>query len=578
MNKNFTLLIGGIQGEGVVSTGISLMKALSRRGYYTLSERKFSSRIKGGNTHVAITIAKKEEVNSVESCYDMIMAMDQDSIHLNMHQLKPKGILLYDEDIKIDEEWTDGLRSIALPLSAIAKKHGKLFMKNTSVIGCLGKVTGFTYEVLQEMVTEAYGNKGEEVLDQNIAVLKTAFNHASTTISRASFFDSEPAQAKKKMMMIGNEAIAIGAVVAGCRFMAGYPITPASDVMENLALIFPLVGGKTVQTEDEVAAIAMTIGASHAGVRSMTATSGPGMTLMGEGLGLAGMTETPIVVVDAQRAGPSTGMPTKMEQSDLSFLYHAGHGEYAAIILSPSTLQECYEMTVDAFNLADRYQCPVIIMTDLNLSLSAKTIDEISFSEPVIDRGQLASTEILESSYDGGFTRYQLTENGISARAIPGTKGGQHQVTGLEHNELGRPSDHPENRKAMMDKRMKKTDPLKEREGIILEGKASGSTLFLTFGSLYGTLKEAWMRTGKNVDLARIGRIKPLPVKQLETLMDQYEKIIVVECNYHGQLANIINQETGQPQKVKSITRYDGKGFSIEEMMEIMDRWCQEWK
>ena len=575
MDKSFTLLIGGIQGEGIVSTGISLMKALSCKGFYTLSERKFSSRIKGGNTHIAITIAK-EEVNCVETNYDMIMAMDKETIELNICQLKSEGTLLYDEGIKVEEKWIDGLRSVSLPISEIAKDHGKLFMKNTSVIGYLGKVAGFTYEALQEMVTEAYGKKGEEVLEQNIAVLKKAFHDASTMLASSSFFDSKQAEGKKKMMMMsGNDAIAIAAVVAGCRFMAGYPITPASDVMENLVNLFPLVGGKMMQTEDEVAAIAMTIGASHAGVRSMTATSGPGMTLMGEGLGLAGMAETPIVVVDAQRAGPSTGMPTKTEQSDVSFLYHAGHGEYPAIILSPSTIKECYEITIDAFNLADRYQCPVIIMTDLNLSLSAKTIDEIPYSQPVIDRGQLASSELLEPFFDGGFARYQLTESGISARAIPGTKGGQHQVTGLEHNELGRPSDHPKNRKVMMEKRMKKTDPLKEREGIILEGNASESVLFLTFGSLYGTLKEAWERTGRKVDLGRIRQLKPLPIKQLKTLMNQYEKIIVLECNYHGQLANIISQETRQPEKIESITQYDGKLFSIEKVMKAMDRWCQ---
>lgn len=574
VNKYFTVLIGGIQGEGVASVGISLMKALSRKGYYTLSERKFSSRIKGGNTHIAITIAK-EEVNHVESSYDVIVAMDQESIHLNMHQLKSNGILYFDEDMTRNEEWVDRLHSIALPLSEIAKDNGKIFMKNTSVVGYLGRIVGLETEDLIKLIKEAYAGKGDEILEQNLAVLSTAIEHASTLINRASYFDTDIQVTNKKMIMIGNEAIAIGAAMAGCRFIAGYPITPASDVMENLARIFPSLGGKTVQTEDEVSAIAMVLGAAHAGVRSMTATSGPGMTLMAEGLGLAGMTETPMVVIDAQRAGPSTGMPTKMEQSDLSFLYYAGHGEYAAIILSPSTIQECYEITIEAFNLADQYQCPVIILTDLNLSLSAKTFDQLRFFEPIIERGEFASSELLDSFYDGGFPRYQLTKNGVSARALPGTKGGQHQVTGLEHNELGRPSDHPENRKVMMEKRMKKITPLEKRQSITVEGNRTGDILFLTFGSLYGIVKEAQLRTEKSVDIARIGQIRPLPLHQLEELLEKYKSIIVIECNYHGQLAKIICQETKQPEKIKSVTKYDGNTFSVEEIIEAMDRWCQ---
>ncbi|RQD70113.1 MAG: 2-oxoacid:acceptor oxidoreductase subunit alpha [Tindallia sp. MSAO_Bac2] len=572
MMEKFTMLIGGIQGEGVVSTGISLMKALSRKGYYTLCERKFSSRIKGGNTHIIITVSE-EEVTCVESTYHVIMAMDQESIDLNFHQLRQDGILFYDQELQVSENLSGNKKVIPLPITETAKDQGKSFMKNTSVIGFLGKMTGFAYDELEEIIKNAYGKKGQETLTQNLAVLKVAYNNDSFDSTMAPSFQHK--KGKAKMMMMGNEAIALGAVMAGCRFMAGYPITPASDIMENLALYFPQIGGKTVQTEDEVAAIAMTVGASHAGARSMTATSGPGMTLMGEGLGLAGMIETPIVVVDAQRAGPSTGMPTKTEQSDLSFLYYAGHGEYSSIILSPSTVTECYEMTVEAFNLADQYQCPVIILTDLNLSLSPQTIDAIPFENPPIQRGLFASETFLSSYKDGGFPRYKITENGLSERALPGIPGGQHQVTGLEHNELGRPSDNPDNRKKMMKKRMLKTEPLKNRNEIIVEDQLNGKTLFMAYGSVYGVLKEASKRSESDVDIARIRQIKPLPVDQIKKLMAQYDSIVVVEENFNGQLAQIIRQETDRTSDIVSLTRYDGNNFTIEEILDEMERWCK---
>ncbi|SDY40949.1 2-oxoacid:acceptor oxidoreductase subunit alpha [Tindallia californiensis] len=573
MRKNYTILIGGIQGEGVISTGINLMKALSKKGYYTLGERKFSSRIKGGNTHIIITISN-EPVNCIESSFDLILAMDQESVYENVHRLHSKGMILHDQAIEIEVDKKETQQQISLPISQIAKDQGKLFMKNTSAIGFLGKVLGITYQELERAVVEAYGAKGEDILSENLTVLHDSFENDACR--KAAFFETNipmSGSENSKMIMIGNEGIALGAVMAGCRFMAGYPITPASDVMENLSIFFQKTGGKIVQTEDEISAMAMSIGASYSGVRSMTATSGPGMTLMGEGMGLAGMTETPIVIVDAQRAGPSTGMPTKTEQSDVAFLYYAGHGEFSSVILTPSSIEECYELTIHAFEIADYYQCPVIILTDLHLSLSPKTIDAIPYNSQIINKGKLAEKEKLKDFADGGFPRYQLTEDGISPRAFPGTFGGQHQVTGLEHNELGRPSDKPDNRIKMMKKRMHKTDALMENEEIIIEGEG-GDVLFLAFGSVYGVIKEARLRIDFSVDVARIRQIKPLPLKQLERIMNNYKKIIIVEENFNGQLAQIIRQELRQQEKIISITRYDGENFTLEEMMESMKRWC----
>jgi 2-oxoglutarate ferredoxin oxidoreductase subunit alpha len=332
-----------------------------------------------------------------------------------------------------------------------------------------------------------------------------------------------------------------------------------------------------IQTEDEIAAVTMCIGASYAGVRSMTATSGPGLTLMMEGLGLAGMTETPLVVVDAQRAGPSTGMPTRTEQSDLFSLYYAGHGEFPMIILSPSTIQECYELTMEAFQMADRYQCPVILLSDLNLSLSPQTIEAFRYAPRTVNRGETDNEESLQSDVEKIYPRYALTESGVSPRTFPGTIGGVHQVTGLEHTVLGRPSDKPENRQKMMDKRLRKTEPLKDQNAVFIK-ENGGKILCLTIGSSWGVLQEAVQNTGLHIDIAHISRIRPLPERQLKQLLERYTKVIVMEHNQQGQLAGILRGEVGFSDNLVSLTRYDGESFKVYEVRDKLKRWCDEWK
>lgn len=571
MSWKKTILIGGIQGEGIASTGVNLMKSLSEIGYFAYGERKFSSRIKGGNTYIMVTISD-ERVTCVTSYIDVILTFDHETIHDNRHLLTDDGLILADEQLEIEDT-----EIISLPLTKLAKEHGSLLMKNTSAIGFLGKMLDIDKGVLEESIQKAYHRKGEKVVNENNKVLRAAYE---TRVEKLELFKGlPPLESKDKdlMMLIGNDAISLGALMAGCRFVAAYPITPASDIMEFMGRVLPEEKGVMIQAEDEIAAVTLCIGASYAGVRSMTATSGPGLTLMMEGLGLAGMTETPLVVVDAQRSGPSTGMPTRNEQSDLASLYYAGHGEFPMIILSPSTIEECYKLTTEAFNLADQYQCPVVLLSDFNLSISPQTIPAIEYHQPVVNRGFLATDQELMEDNADGFERYALTESGISPRVFPGTKGGIHKVTSLEHTVSGRPSDRKGNRVNMMNKRNRKLEVLWDQNSVIVEERG-GKILCLTFGSNWGVLETALKEFDLPIDIAHISRIKPLPVSQLETLFSKYHKIVVMEQNQRSQLTEIIKQEVGFNDKIINLTKYDGEAFRTLEVAEQLKRWCSEWK
>lgn len=560
MVNNITVLMGGIQGEGVVSGGFNLMKTLSRLGYYTYGSRQFSSRIKGGNTTITIH-ASTEKSLCIPHKADIIIAFDSETISNNKELLKDKGIIFYDNVIKVDKD--DNFLMIPLPITEIAKEAGSAIMKNTCEMAFIGRILGIDQEIFIDSIKEKFAKKAETVIAQNLKVLEMSYNYP-LDIPYGNQLNISGGDAVPRPMMIGNEGIALGAIMAGCRFMAAYPITPASEIMEYLGGILPKFGGLMLQVEDEIAAVNMIIGASYAGTRSITATSGPGLTLMQEGIGLAAMTETPLVIVDTQRAGPSTGLPTKHEQSDIFSLYFSGHGEYPSIIIAPATVEDCYYDTIRAFNLADEYQCPVIILTDLSLSLSPQTIEPFSFKKDIINRGKL----INEAGND--FKAFAFTEDGISERLLPGTFGGEHHVTGLEHNETGLPSDNAENRKRMMDKRFKKLKPLEEGEEVHITKNHKKPILLLAFGSNYGVIKAAVEMGGNQVDFGYIKLIKPLPKRQLKGLLEEYERVIIVENNYHGQLAKIIISEMGNMEKILSITKYDGNPFTPNEVLEEM--------
>lgn len=563
-------MLGGTQGEGIVSTGNTLIRALSRAGYYTYGCRTFSSRIKGGHTNYRIDI-HTEKILSTKDQLDILVAFDQESIEINYSKLKKGGLLIYDDIImvkdSIDQAAQEGIHILPAPLTAIAKKHGSTLMKNSATVGLLGKLLQLPISYLEEVIRTIFKKKGTEIIDKNLSILEEAYEiHLEDASIYTPYRLPNIDHRRKRASMLGNEAIALGALAAGCRFMSAYPITPASEVMEYLTKKLPHYGGAMVQTEDEISAVTMAIGASYAGCRSMTATSGPGISLMMEGIGLAGIGEIPLVIVDVQRGGPSTGLPTKHEQSDIDSLYYGPHGEIPSIILAPYTVEECFYQTIEAFHLADQYQCPVFILSDLTLGLSRQTIDDLDKNTIIIDRGAMASDKDLNEINETFFKRFQFTEQGISPRSIPGQPFGMHHVTGIEHVEEGKPSEESVNRKRMMDKRLNKVASLKEKDGIELFGALDSHLLVLAIGSNYGLIKRAVEENQYPAAYGVFQRIKPFPETQMKRLLEKYDKILVLENNATAQLASIIKQEAGCHHKIFSLLKYDGNPFTLEEI------------
>lgn len=566
--KQLSWKVGGQQGEGIDSTGEIFSTALSRMGYYLYGYRHFSSRIKGGHSNTKIRISIRP-IRAVSDDLDVLVAFDQETIDLNAHELHDRGIILADE--KFNPTVPEGVsaRLISIPFTKIAQDVGMAQMKNMVAVGASSALLSLPQHAFQEVIEEKFSRKGQQVVDKNMKAIQAGVDRVlQETGGALEELKLEPSDGQKRLYMIGNDAIALGAIAAGCRLMAAYPITPSSEIMEYLIKTLPQFGGTVVQTEDEIAAISMVIGANYGGVRALTASAGPGLSLMTEAMGLSGMTETPAVIVNTQRGGPSTGLPTKQEQSDLNAMIYSTHGEIPKIVIAPSTAEECFYDTIQAFNLADRYQCPVIILSDLAVSLGKQTVEPLDYDRIAIDRGKLITDaeglEPLENSQL--FKRYAMTEDGISPRVLPGVKNGLHHVTGVEHDETGRPSENARNRKAMMEKRLRKlAEGIHFQDPVYTDIRHDQPDLLLVgINSTRGVIQEGMERLeadGVKVNHLHIRQVLPFPVGEVEPLVRQAKRVIVVENNATGQLANLLKLYVGGGEKILHVGKYDGNPF-----------------
>ncbi|MCK2001962.1 2-oxoacid:acceptor oxidoreductase subunit alpha [[Brevibacterium] frigoritolerans] len=564
--------VGGQQGEGIESTGEIFCIALNRLGYFLYGYRHFSSRIKGGHTNNKIRVSTTE-TRAISDDLDILVAFDQETIDVNYKELHEGGIIIADAKFKpVCPEDTKAELYI-VPFTEIAAELGTSLMKNMVAIGATCAVLGMEISVFNDVVDEIFGRKGEEIVKKNMDAITAGYKAMEVLLGeKLGAMELEKADGQKRMFMIGNDAIALGAVAGGCRFMAAYPITPASEIMEYLIKKLPQFGGTVIQTEDEIAAATMAIGANYGGVRAITASAGPGLSLKMEAIGLAGITETPIVIVDTQRGGPSTGLPTKQEQSDLMAMIYGTHGEIPKIVMAPSTVEEAFYDTAEAFNLAEEYQCPVIVLSDLQLSLGKQTVQPLDYGKVEIRRGKLVDFEIEEPENKSYFKRYEVTEDGVSPRVVPGMKNGIHHVTGVEHDETGRPSETALNRKLQMDKRMRKLNNLTNTFQTPVYKNTpheEADLLILGFNSTRGTIDEAIGRLetdGMKVNHAQIRLIHPFPADEVLSLVQSAKKVVVIENNATGQLANIIKMNVGHVNKIKSILKYDGNPFLPHEI------------
>ncbi|MBB6444196.1 2-oxoacid:acceptor oxidoreductase subunit alpha [Bacillus benzoevorans] len=560
--------VGGQQGEGIESTGEIFSIALNRLGYYLYGYRHFSSRIKGGHTNNKIRVSTTQ-IRSIADDLDILVAFDQETIDVNYKELHENGIIIADSKINPKKPEDTKASMYAVPFTEIATDLGTSLMKNMVAVGASCAILNLDINVFKDVVHEIFGKKGQQVVDKNMEAIKAGYDYLNQQLTdKTQLMELEKADGQKRLFMIGNDAIALGAIAGGCRFMAAYPITPASEIMEYLIKQLPPLGGAVIQTEDEIAAATMAIGANYGGVRTITASAGPGLSLKMEAIGLSGMTETPLVIVDTQRGGPSTGLPTKQEQSDLMAMIYGTHGEIPKIVMAPSTVQEAFYDAAEAFNLAEEYQCPVIILTDLQLSLGKQTVDPLDYSKVEIRRGKLVQEELPETN--GYFKRYEVTEDGVSPRVIPGQKHGVHHVTGVEHDETGKPSEAPANRNAQMDKRFRKLENIKFDTPVYKNAPhEEADLLIIGFNSTRGAIEEAVTRLEKDglkVNHAHIRLIHPFPTDELLPLVNSAKKIAVIENNATGQLANIIRMNVGNIGKINKVLKYNGNPFLPHEV------------
>ncbi|GAA0332412.1 2-oxoacid:acceptor oxidoreductase subunit alpha [Bacillus carboniphilus] len=576
MVQQLSWKVGGQQGEGIESTGEIFSVALNRQGYYLYGYRHFSSRIKGGHTNNKIRVSSVP-VRAISDDLDILVAFDQETIDVNYQELHEKGVIIADSKFNptAPEDCKATLYSVAF--TEIASDLGTSLMKNMVAVGASCAVLNLETKIFLNVVDEIFGRKGEQVVAKNMEAIQKGFDVMREQLGEAAeTMKLDAADGKQRMFMIGNDAIALGALAGGVRFMAAYPITPASEIMEYLIKKLPKVGGTVIQTEDEIAACTMAIGSNYGGVRAFTASAGPGLSLMMESIGLSGITETPLVIVDTQRGGPSTGLPTKQEQSDMMAMIYGTHGDIPKIVMAPSTVEEAFYDAAEAFNLAEEYQCPVIFLSDLQLSLGKQTVEPLSLEKVEIRRGKLVEEELPELPAKEYFKRYEVTEDGVSPRVVPGTKNGIFHVTGVEHDETGKPSEAAPNRQKQMDKRMKKLENLRFNTPVYTDAPhEEADLLVIGINSTRGAIEEAKGRLendGVKVNHAHIRLLHPFPADEVYDLVNSAKQVAVVENNATGQLTSIIKMNVGGAKKIKSVLKYDGNPFLPHE---IYDK-CKE--
>ena len=568
--NNMTIKIGGEAGQGVESSGAGFAKALARGGLHLFGLQDYMSRIRGGHNFFQIRISDKPLYSHADEVH-LLLALHPEAIDRHVDEIAAGGGIVYDEDLNVDREslTEKGVKLFPVPLLKIAEETGKKIMANTAALGAAAGITEYDFEHMAGVIHDNFIKKGQEVVNTNLEVARRAYHLGRERFAADFDFKLETVKAPARMVINGNHALCLGAVLGGCRFISAYPMTPATPIIEWMSAHADHYGLVTKHSEDEIAAICMAIGANHAGVRAMTATSGGGFSLMVEALGLAGMTETPLVVVEVQRAGPSTGMPTRTEQGDLLFMIHASQGEFPRIVLAPGTVEECFYAGWRAFNLAEKYQCPVIILSDTFLANSLRTVErrDFNFESVVSDRGELLTKEVADQLSEV-YQRYAITDTGVSPRAFPGHPNTVFVACSDEHTQDGHFEDEdPENRIQMVEKRMRKMGAaLEEIRAPTLYGPQQAEFTLVGWGSTYGPMREAVDRLnegGNKANFLHFTDIWPLPQDKISHLLETTNHIVDVESNSTGQFAKFLRTYTGR--KIDhQILRYDGQPLSPE--------------
>lgn len=542
--KSFNVLIGGEAGQGLVTIGEILSKSLIRSGYCIVVTQDYQSRIRGGHNAFMIRISS-ENIEASRENFDLIIALNLETVDIHSKDISPGGRIIADISLQIK-----GDSIINVPFNELGGKR----LENVAALGAAAAVLGLDREIVAVALENFFGKKDQKVIEENRITLGKAFAWAEKENNSLAKF-ARVQGAHPRLMLNGNEAIALGALSAGVKFCSFYPMTPATSIALTLAANAEKMGLVVEQAEDEIAAINMAIGASFAGAPAIVTTSGGGFALMVEGVSLAAMTETPIAIVVAQRPAPATGLPTRTEQADLDFVLHSGHGEFARAIFAPGSIEQCFHLTRKALKCAEKFQTPVFLLTDQYLADSYRAV-------PKFDIDNLDCLEPITAAVENGhYKRYAITDSGISPRLLPGASKNLVVADSDEHTEDGHLTEDLEVRKKMVEKRLLKIKGIcAEVMPPELRGDADPDLLLVSWGSTAGAMFEtmdALIANGKKVAALHFSQIWPLVPDQFLGILEGAGGVVCIESNAFGQFARLIRRETGF-HITKTINRYDG--------------------
>ena len=592
-----TWVIGGPQGGGINSVAETFAKACARGGLHVFANIEYHSNIKGEHSYYRVR-ASERDVRSHVDWIDLLVALDKETLFGDIHkefpthnghknEVSPGGGIVYDAALRLKPEdigrpdvnlypvpYLDVLISALKETGHEHELSKYQVMTNTVAFGASTALIDYDFNIVSEAIKEGFKGRKAALGDLNVRAAQRGYEYVKNNFHDGFGYKLHPVPSNEKRMVIrGVQAVGIGKFKAGCAFQTYYPITPATDeseYLENHQKSFNIV---VVQTEDEISAVLMATGAAHAGVRASTSTSGPGFSLMAEGLGWAGHTEAPgPVVILWQRAGPSTGLPTRTEQGDLQFVLHAGHGEFPRMAVAPGDVMECFYDTFDAFNYAERFQMPVIVIADKFLASSYRTVPIPDANNLKVDRGQITTEADLAGK--NPYKRYEFTPLGVSPRSLPGTKGGIFHTTGDEHDELGGITENSENRIKMMQKRMHKlqlaAELIPDEKKVSFFGPEKADVTLVGWGSTKGAILDAMEDLEADAircNFLQIRYMSPFPTELVTKYLSKSNRKVLVEGNYSGQLGALIREQTGIVMDYK-VLKYNGRSFSQNEVYE----------
>ncbi len=574
MHRTFALAIGGAAGQGVATPGDIFAKIFARRGLHVNAYNAYQSIIRGGHTFLTIR-AGIEEVTCFGDRIDLLIPLNQDSIDRHLGLMKSGSAVVYNGDTIKPGARSEGVQLCPLPVNELSKGSRSKVEQNTLAMAASLNMMGVSFQSLEEVLTEQFKRKGDKVVAENVAIARAGYQYAAANFRPFAY--PLPMSEMKYAVLSGNIALAMGGAAAGVKFYCAYPMSPSTGVLHWMAAHAREAGIMVRQVEDEIGVINMAIGAAHAGARAMCATSGGGFALMTEGLGMSAMMETPVVVIDVQRAGPSTGVPTKTEQGDLWQMLGAGFGDFPRLIAAPTDILDCFRLVPEMHNLADRFQCPGIILGDLLLSEGRSSVDpkQLHF-EPEIDRGEMIVSADAGHGANG-YKRYKITESGVSPRAIPGVPGHMHTAATDEHDEDGvLISDeftNPVKRRAMMEKRQRKVTGIEGAvQPPVLLGAPKADVTLVGWGSTKGVIREAveiLNEEGISANHLQIRWLVPLHGEAIVKILKSSKHTIIVENNYSGQFARYLRSETSYVPD-GHIRKYDGEPFMPHHIVEAV--------